>query len=137
MKYPNRPPLERQSYHLGLSYYDHETSVQGDGKIASFFYDSNKHNEGWQFSHYEDKYGFRIWEEKDHKAKWDENTTIEQLLLESKDLNPHYKENFEIADDEEIHAYVYGGILAERGGWFVVKKDNPNKIIRSKQTWLS
>jgi hypothetical protein len=92
---------------------------------------------------YEDKYGFRIWEEKDHQAKWNDKYTYEQILLDSKDPNPYHSlresfgPDFKIADDEEIHAYVYGGVLSQRGGWFVVKKAQPYKIIRSKMTWLS
>lgn len=92
-----------------------------------------------------DKYGFRIWTEEDHKAMWDENTTFEQVLLESVNKNPHntlsndFGPEFKsfLSDDEEIFAYNYGGVLSSRGGWFVVKKNDPKRIIRSIQTWLS
>ena len=90
-----------------------------------------------------DKYGFRIWKDEDHDTKWHGDTTFEQLLLKSKDPDPYHSSkesfglDFSVADDEELHAYVYGGVLSQRGGWFVVKKNNPNRIIKSKQTWLS
>ena len=91
----------------------------------------------------EDKYGFVIWTDEDRKRMWDKGTTIEQLLLTSIDKNPpeHSREalgpDFRVADDEELHAYRYGGVLSSRGGWFVVSMYNPYKILRTKQTWLS
>jgi len=136
MKFPAREP--RNEPHLAkYNYYDTETVVQDDGSIAKFVFENNKREEGWRFSCMVDKHGFWIWDDKDHEKRWDENITIEQLLLESKCSNPSNDTPVKVADDEEIHAYVYGGVLSQRGGWFVVKKNNPNKIIRSKQTWLS
>ncbi len=143
--------MKRESYHLGLSYNDHEIAVQSDGRIAAFAYNSDNHKDGWVFVTMEDSYGFAIWEEedhviweeKDHIRMWDDKVTMEEWLLANIDSNPHYSliesfgPDFVIADDEEIHAYKYGGILSGRGGWFVVKKDQPDRIIRSKQIWMS
>jgi hypothetical protein len=90
-----------------------------------------------------DKYGFVIWQDEDHNEKWDGDTTIEQLLLTSVDKNPpqHSREalgpGFRVADDEQLFAYRYGGVLSSRGGWFVVSMYNPYKILRSRGTWLS
>ena len=144
MKFPTREPRLETGFMAEYNYYDHEAVIQDDGSIAQFIFENHKRDEGWRFSCMVDKYGFRIWTEEDHSRKWDENTTFEQLLLESIDSNTHYPiedtfkgNKFEIAEDEEIHAYVYGGILSERGGWFIVKKNDPKRIIRSIQTWLS
>ncbi len=142
MKLPDRPPRNEPSlekYH----YYDHETVIQDDGQIASFDWCNKERDKGWQFVGYEDKYGFHIWTEEDHKRMWDEGTRIEELLLTSIDKNPYHNSqedlgpDFKIADDEELHAYEYGGTLSQRGGWFVVSIFDPYKILRSKQTWLS
>jgi len=142
MKFPEREPRNEPSM-AQYNYYDHETVVQDDGSIAKFIFENHKRDKGWRFSCMIDEYGFRIWTEEDHQHKWDDNTTFEQLLLESKDPKPYqsarddFGYDFSVAEDEELHAYVYGGILSERGGWFVVKKNDPNKIIRSTQTWMS
>ena len=38
---------------------------------------------------------------------------------------------------EVLKQYVYGGILSERGGYFVVNECDPTKVLRYRQTWLS
>ena len=142
MKLPTREPRNEPTLEK-YNYYDHESVEQEDGRFASFIFENDKRKEGWRFQGYEDKFGFRIWEEKDHEARWDDKFTYEQVLLDSNDPDPYHslKESFgpdfRVADDEEIRAYVYGGVLSQRGGWFVVKKNQPYHIIRSIQTWLS
>jgi len=143
MKTPTRPIRTTDPFTSKYDYYDHETVEQDDGTLALFTISNHTQEKGWVFQHMVDKYGFVLWEEKDHKRMWDDEITIEQLLLEAKDEDPYHTvrgdfgPDFKIADDESIHAYKYGGVLSERGGWFIVKKNEPNKIIRSKQTWLS
>ncbi len=39
--------------------------------------------------------------------------------------------------DEELHQYVYGGVSAERGGWFVTSKSDPGRVLRYRMDWLS
>jgi hypothetical protein len=143
MKYPDRPP-RNEPYLEKYNYYDHETAVQEDGKIALFSFESKKRKKGWVFSCYVDEYGFKIWEEEDRFARWDDKWTIEQLLLCSrgKKYSLHYppddlNKDFKLGEDEELWPYSYGGILSGRGGWYITKKDNPMKVIRSIQTWLS
>ncbi len=90
-----------------------------------------------------DKYGFKIWTDEDRQKKWDGDTTIEQHLLTHVDKNPPstlsecFGPDFRLNDFEEIHAYRYGGVLSGRGGWFVISKFEPYKILRTKGTWLS
>jgi hypothetical protein len=140
---PDRPPLERQSYHLGLSYYDHATAVQEDGRIASFSYHSDEHHKGWQFKGYQDKYHFYIWTEDDHKKLWDENLRIEELLLTHRisytdwDVKEQLGPDFKVGPDEELWAYKYGGVLSMRSGWYVTHLSNPYRILRSIQTLIS
>ena len=38
---------------------------------------------------------------------------------------------------EVLHKYKYGGILAERGGYYTTTKDDPNKVLRFVQTLIS
>jgi hypothetical protein len=45
--------------------------------------------------------------------------------------------NQALGPDELLKQYVYGGILAERGGYFIVHKDRPDQALRYQQTWLS
>ena len=140
---PTKDPLKEKLYDSGYDWYAHATQSQEDGRIALFTFQNSKHKEGWVFVTMQDSYGFAIWEEKDHIRMWDDKVTMEEWLLANIDSNPHYSliesfgPDFVIADDEEIHAYKYGGILSGRGGWFVVKKDQPDRIIRSKQIWMS
>jgi len=101
-----------------------------------------KVNLGW---HKKDEFGFWIWETEDHFKWWDEKKTrtFEQLLLDSKFDPEKYKiredlgPDFRIADDEIIYGYSYGGPLSGRGGYFVVKKNQPLLIIRHNPVWLS
>lgn len=39
--------------------------------------------------------------------------------------------------DEELHEYVYGGVLSERGGWFVTPKGDRTRVLRYRMDWLS
>jgi hypothetical protein len=140
---PSRPPLERQSYHLGLNYYDHETAVQEDGRIASFSYSSDEHEKGWQFKGHQDKYGFHIWTEEDHKRLWSDDYRVEELLLTHRksytdwEVKEHLGPDFKVSPFEELWAYEYGGALSMRGGWFVTDKGDSYRILRSTQTRMS
>jgi hypothetical protein len=92
-----------------------------------------------------DEYGFTIWTDSDHFDWWDKEMgiTIEQLLLDSKfepskdKVRDELGKTFTIKDDEIIYEYRYGGVLSGRGGYFIVKKNQPYLIIRSKQCWMS
>lgn len=90
-----------------------------------------------------DKYGFEIWTDEARRREFCSEITFEQLLLTSIDNSPfrtakeYFGCDFTVGEDEEIHAYKYGGVLAERGGWFVVNKNSPYKILRAKATWMS
>ena len=136
---PSREPKKRESYHLGHDYYDHETAVQPDGRIAAFEYDSNKHAEGWVFAGWKDAHDFGIWDNNDRARMWDDKITIQELLIESKGamLDPFEAMKEGVAVDETAYHYEYGGVLAQRGGIFVVKTNDPRRIVRAKMTWLS
>lgn len=86
-----------------------------------------------------DKHGFEVWNSKDRTRMWDDKITFQELLIESKKelLDPFEAMKEGIAVDETAYHYEYGGMLAQRGGIFVVKTDDPRRIIRSKMTWLS
>ena len=139
MVLPSRPPRRRESYHLEMDYYDHETSLQPDGRIAAFKYGSNKHKEGWAFVGWKDAHGFGIWENIDRARMWDDKITVQELLIESKGdmLDPFEAMAEGIAIDETAYHYEYGGVLAQRGGIFVVKTNDPRRIVRARMTWLS
>jgi len=38
---------------------------------------------------------------------------------------------------EVLKEYAYGGVLSGRGGYFVVHQDNPKRVLRYLQTWMS
>ena len=139
MVLPSRPPLKRQSYHLGHSYYDHETALQPDGRLAVFEFNSAKKSKGWVFAGYKDAHDFGIWEDKDRTRMWNKEITYQELLIESKGdmLDPFEAMQEGIAVDETAYHYCYGGVLSQRGGIFVVKTADPRRIIRAKMTWLS
>lgn len=42
-----------------------------------------------------------------------------------------------VADGETLHAYKYGGVLSERGGWFVTKKGDLTRVLRYRQDMMS
>lgn len=42
-----------------------------------------------------------------------------------------------VGDNEVLHPYEYGGMLAERGGWFVTNKNDPCRVLRYRQDWMS
>ncbi len=42
-----------------------------------------------------------------------------------------------LAPGEELHAYRYGGVLPERGGYFVTHRDAPDRVLRYVQTMMS
>ncbi len=42
-----------------------------------------------------------------------------------------------VGHDEDLHAYRYGGILSERGGWFVTKKGDLTRVLRYRQDMMS
>lgn len=138
MVLPSRPPRNEPSLEK-YNYYDHETALQPDGRIAAFEFEAHKRKDGWKFVGYQDVNRFHIWTEKDRARMWDDKITIEQLLLESKGevLSPFEAMKEGIAPEEACYHYVYGGVLSQRGGLFVVKRDQPDKIIRAKMTWLS
>lgn len=139
MTLPSRPPKKRESYHLGHDYYDHETAVQPDGRIAAFEFSSAEKSKGWVFAGWKDSHDFGIWENNDRARMWDNKITVQELLLESKGnmLDPFEAMQEGIAVDETAYHYVYGGPLSQRGGIFVVKTNDPRRIIRAKMTWLS
>ncbi len=86
-----------------------------------------------------DAYGFLIWNDSYRNSKWDDTTTYQQLLLQSKAemLDPFEAMENGVRLNEIGYHYVYGGVLSERGGIFVVRRNEPDKIVRAKQTWLS
>jgi len=141
MKYPTRPIRTVDPHTANYEYYDSEIVEQDDGTFAMF--GITNYTQEWRFQHMVDKYKFMIWTDELRKRMWNDKITQEQHLLESKQESSRHSTvedigcGFRIADDESIHPYEYGGPLSERGGWFIVKKDEPNKIIRSKQTWMS
>ncbi|MCX6654472.1 MAG: hypothetical protein NTY03_05045 [Candidatus Bathyarchaeota archaeon] len=139
MTLPSRPPKKRESYHLGLSYNDHESVVQPDGRIAVFEFSSAKKAKGWVFAGWKDAHDFGIWDNNDRARMWDKKITIQEHLIESKGnmLDPFEAMKEGIGVDETAYHYVYGGPLAQRGGIFVVKTNDPRRIIRAKMTWLS
>jgi len=126
MKKPTWTP-EPKDY----SFCEVEDIIQDDEQIASFRYNSNLPDKGWVFQGYKDKYGFWIWSEEDNNRMWDDKITIAQKLINSK------IEKFILNEDEEIYAYKYGGFLSIRGGYFIVNKKEPNKILRSIMTIIS
>jgi len=86
-----------------------------------------------------DSFGFLVWNDSHRNSKWDDNKTYQELLFESKGemLDPFEAIENGVRLNEVGYHYAYGGILSERGGIFIVKRDAPDKIIRAKQTWLS
>jgi hypothetical protein len=122
-----------------MRYNDHETILQPDGRIAVFEYDSDKNKEGWVFAGWKDAHDFGIWGNDDRARMWDDKITIQELLIESKGamLDPFEAMKEGIAVDETAYHYEYGEVLAQRGGIFVVKTNDPRRIIRAKMTWLS
>lgn len=143
MIYPTRKIREVDSFTKNYDYWDDEKVTQEDGRIALFFMSNHSQDKGWQFDHYVDSYNFMIWEESHHNLMWDNNITTEQLLLKSiiphtpDDMKYELGQDFKIGENEQISKYRYGGVLSSRWGWFITSKDNPNKILRSKQTTLS
>lgn len=138
MKTPSREPRNEPSlekYH----YYDKETVVQDDGRIASFSWCNKDREKGWQFAGWKDAHDFGIWDNNDRARMWDNKITIQELLIESKGamLDPFEAMEEGVAVDETAYHYEYGGMLAQRGGIFVVKTNDPRRIIRAKMTWLS
>lgn len=203
LKLPDRPIrfdawLEANS---DYPYYDHQTVVQEDGRIAAFSGNSRARDKGWVLQGWKDSQHFWLLE-------GDEQTGVmAQLLLDSTEaknearreawlakeaarpkLSPEessasfgkfvfpviesvvangsilsslsdvqpmtgpvsptlkleivtepYKPEPDptVADDEELHAYKYGGVLSERGGWFVTKKGDPTRVLRYRMDWMS
>jgi hypothetical protein len=143
MKFLDRKPRNEPSL-ANYNYYDHETVVQDDGQIAAFQFENHKRDDGWKFVGYKDKYGFSIWDDKDRTRMWDESVTMEKHLVYStksgcslSKARQEFGSDFELGEDEIIIEYEYGGPLSGRGGYFIVNKNNPTKILRSIQTWLS
>jgi len=143
MKKPTWTP-KPQNY----SFCEVESVFQDDGKIASFRYDSTLPDKGWVLEGYKDKYDFWIWSEEDNNKMWDDKITIAQHLINSKldidkltesiDIDIIFKlKRFELDKEERMYAYKYGGFLSSRGGYFIVNKNNPNKILRSIMTIIS
>lgn len=42
-----------------------------------------------------------------------------------------------VGPDELLHSYEYGGVLSERGGWFVTHRDHPDRVLRYRLNYLS
>lgn len=87
-----------------------------------------------------DQYGFQIWKDDDHKRMWDANITMGKHLFRwvtTDDPRDEFGPNFQVADDEVVLGYKYGGFLSMRAGWFVVNKKEPTKILRSIMTRVS
>lgn len=61
----------------------------------------------------------------------------EALKLEIKDYTYTPPPPPTVTDDEELHVYKYGGVLSERGGWFVTKKGDLTHVLRYRQDWMS
>lgn len=43
----------------------------------------------------------------------------------------------DIVNGEVMKRFVYGGVLSQRGGYFVVHKDHPDRVLRYAQIWMS
>lgn len=88
-----------------------------------------------------DKHGFLIWNDADQSRMWDEHITIAQHLLRSVIPMDHdgldMKKTIPLTEGEVLLAYKYGGVLSSRGGYIVINKENPTRIVRSIMTWLS
>lgn len=133
MIFPSRPHREVPEYIRKGNYttfYDHENVVQEDGRIVQFNWSLGEEEKGWQFACYRDKYDFRIFE-------GDEQTgEFAQLLIKS-EKNPDSHIELPIADDEQLHYYEYGGFLSGRGGYFITNINEPNRVLRMQQVWMS
>jgi hypothetical protein len=141
---PTRPIRTVDAFTSKYNYYDHETVIQEDGRIAKFTITNHTRDKGWIFQGYEDKYGFCIWDDEDRSAKWDNTLTMEMHLLRSvresvnvNDVIHEFGNNFSLNENELLLSYEYGGIMSQRGGYLIVHKDNPTKILRSIQTMIS
>ncbi len=205
LKLPSRPIRTEPSLEgHGYPYYDHQTVLQEDGRIASFSGSSDARDKGWVFQGWKDAQHFWILEGDDqigshaqtlldsteaknqarHEAWLAEEAkrpklTPEQQLdgfrafvfpviesamanvpilaslvgvqpmsaptgelaevlkLEIRDHTYVPPPDPTVADDEELHAYKYGGVLSERGGWFVTKKGDLTRVLRYRQDWMS
>lgn len=202
MKFPSRPlrydpSLERPDY----PYYDRESVVQDDGRIASFSGHSHAREKGWQFAGWRDaqrfwllegdeqtgemarrlldsteeknrarheawleqeeakrqkvvpeqglgsfgKFAFPVLENMPHASILDELVAVQPMASPSS-RTPVFELRFgpytpppppTVAEDEVLHAYKYGGVLSERGGWFVTKKNDPTRVLRYRQDMMS
>jgi hypothetical protein len=134
LKTPTREPRNVPSLEK-YSYWDSENVVQEDGRIAHFVWNNGEKEKGWQHNGFVDKFKFQIFEngEGDKLAEFDspeELKDMEQFILKN-------EQQYELAENEEIHAYRYGGILSSRAGYFVTPKGNPKKVLRAKMIWMS
>lgn len=124
----NEPTLEKYTY------YDHEVVVQEDGRFAKFTWNNKEREKGWQFSHWEDKEGFRIFE--------DEDLRVAHHLLDSEiPFGTHISfwdvPSLYLSDTEELHEFKYGGVMSGRGGFYVTPKNEPGNVLRAKWIWMS
>jgi hypothetical protein len=137
MKFPSRKPREIAKHLEHVTcIMDHEDVVQDDGSIAKFYWMSGEKEKGWQFDYYKDENGFKIWTEKDQTSEY-----AELLLKSTKDkidstFSKHI-DDVKLKDDEEIKYYAYGGFLSGRGGFYIINKNEPNKILKSLAVWMS
>jgi hypothetical protein len=133
MKYPERQPRDEPSLEK-YTYYDNEKVIQDDGRISLFTWNNKQKDKGWIFDCYVDKNDFHILTEES------QNSEFVKLLIKSEFPLTEYPIEFStytLEDDEQLHAYRYGSIMSERGGYYITPKNNNFKILKIKQTWLS
>jgi len=135
MIFPTIKPREvPKGLEWATTFSDHATVVQEDGAIAQFLWMQGQKEKGWQFSHYKDANDFCILSEAEQTGDY------AQLLLKSEVPITDMLSNCSrivIGADEELHGFEYGGCLSGRGGVFITKKDDSNKVLKVKQTWMS
>lgn len=135
MKPPTREPRNEPSLEK-YTYYDHEVVVQEDGRLAKFEWNNKERDKGWQFSHWEDKFGFKLFEDKDIRTT--HHLLDSEIPLGSHiDLSdvPGLKQS--LSDTEQLHEFKYGGVMSGRGGFYITPKNQPGNVLRAKWLWMS
>lgn len=135
MKLPTKIPRNEPSLE-GYTYYDSAVVEQDDGRLAKFTWNNKERDKGWQFSHWEDKYGFQIFEDKHLR-------TAHMLIDSEIEVGSHCdfigltELKLVLGDNEQLHEFKYGGPLSGRGGFYITPKDNPGNVLRAKWVWMS
>jgi len=69
-------------------------------------------------------------------------STLHMDVIDAEEAARRDKEEFDryaagLAEGEVLKRYAYGGPLSGRGGFFVVRADEPGRVLRFNQTWMS